>query len=86
LVQSTANRVAVSGNNFGEYTVDIDSSYVGQSTITTVGTIMSGTYQGSVIATTYGGLGQSSFTKGDLLLGNASGSLDVLPVGANGSM
>jgi hypothetical protein len=86
LVQPTANRIAVSGNSFGEYTVDIDAAYVGQASINTVGTISSGTYQGDVIATAYGGLGQSSFARGDLLLGNASGSLNVLPLGSAGKM
>jgi hypothetical protein len=86
LVQSTTDRVAVGGNGFAGYTIDIDANYAGQSTITTVGTITTGTYEGSVIATAFGGLGQSSFSQGALLLGNDSNGLNVVSLGANGTM
>lgn len=51
----TPNRIAVSGSG-----IDIASTYVGQATITTVGTIGTGTWQGTVIGTSYGGTGASS--------------------------
>jgi hypothetical protein len=86
LVQPTLNRIVISGNDFGEYSVDIASTYVGQTSITTVGTIAVGTYEGDVISTTYGGLGQSTYNSGDLLVGDISGSLAVLPLGTAGSM
>ena len=43
----TSNRISVNGN------IDIDSSYVGQASITTLGTIGSGIWQGTAIADTY---------------------------------
>jgi hypothetical protein len=43
--------------------------------ITTVGTIGTGTWQGSTISTLYGGTGQTSYTNGQLLIGNASNTL-----------
>lgn len=46
----TTNRITVSGA-----TIDISSSYVGQSSITTLGTITSGTWNGTTIAIANGG-------------------------------
>jgi len=48
----TNNRISISAD-----AIDISSSYVGQATITTLGTISTGTWQGSVIGGTYGGTG-----------------------------
>lgn len=45
---------------------------VTSSSLTTVGTISGGTWQGSVIGVAYGGTGQSSYTDGQLLIGNSS--------------
>lgn len=47
-LSGTLNRITISGG-----VVDISSSYVGQNTITTLGTITTGTWQGSSISTTY---------------------------------
>ena len=43
----TSNRISVNGN------IDIDAAYVGQASITTLGTIGSGIWQGTAIADTY---------------------------------
>jgi len=51
-VVGTADRITVNTDS-----VDIASTYVGQSTITTLGTIGTGTWQGTVIGATYGGTG-----------------------------
>jgi hypothetical protein len=48
----TANRISVAADS-----IDIASTYVGQTSITTLGTIGTGTWQGSVIGATYGGTG-----------------------------
>jgi hypothetical protein len=48
----TADRISISAD-----AIDISSSYVGQATITTLGTIGTGTWQGSLIGATYGGTG-----------------------------
>ncbi len=50
----TAGRVSVSAN-----AIDIDSTYAGQNTITTVGTITTGTWNGTDIAVGDGGTGAS---------------------------
>jgi hypothetical protein len=51
-VGGTTNRISISAD-----AVDISASYVGQATITTLGTIGTGTWQGTVIGATYGGTG-----------------------------
>jgi hypothetical protein len=44
------------------------------SSLTTVGTISGGTWQGSAIGVAYGGTGQSTFADGELLIGNSTGN------------
>ena len=51
----TANRISVTAD-----TIDIASSYVGQATITTLGTIASGTWAATDVAVAHGGTGLSS--------------------------
>jgi len=51
-VVGTADRITVNTDS-----VDIASTYVGQSSITTLGTIGTGVWQGTVIGATYGGTG-----------------------------
>ena len=51
----TANRITVVGNQ-----IDIAATYVGQASITTVGTIATGTWQGTVIGVGYGGTGATT--------------------------
>ena len=46
------------------------------------GIIISGAWAGNVITSLYGGTGQNSYTKGDLLAGTGA-TLSVLPVGSN---
>lgn len=64
-VVGTANRIAISAD-----AVDIASTYVGQTSITTLGTIGTGTWQGSVIAGQYGGTGVANTGKTITLGGN----------------
>ena len=54
----TANRISVATDS-----IDIASTYVGQSSITTLGTIGTGTWQGTVIGATYGGTGVNNGAK-----------------------
>lgn len=57
----TASRISVSNGNgvSGNPTVDIDSGYVGQASITTLGTITTGTWNATDVAVTAGGTGAS---------------------------
>jgi hypothetical protein len=54
-ITGTSNRISVTNGDgvSGNPTLDISSSYVGQATITTLGTIGTGTWQGTVINATY---------------------------------
>ena len=51
----TANRITVTGSQ-----VDIASTYVGQASITTVGTVGTGTWQGTPVGVAYGGTGANT--------------------------
>ena len=54
-VTGTTNRITSTGGTTP--VIDISASYVGQSSITTLGTIGTGVWQGTVIGGTYGGTG-----------------------------
>jgi hypothetical protein len=54
-VGGTTDRITVTADS-----VDIASTYVGQSSITTLGTIGTGTWQGTAVAIEYGGTGATS--------------------------
>lgn len=72
----TTNRITVSPN------IDIASNYVGQTSITTLGTITTGTWNGSTIQVANGGTGATSFTSNGVLFGNGTGSLQVTTAGS----
>jgi hypothetical protein len=54
----TSNRIDISAD-----AIDISTSYVGQTSITTLGTIGTGTWQGGVVAGQYGGTGVANTGK-----------------------
>ena len=54
-VSGTANRITSTGGSTP--VIDIAATYVGQSSITTLGTIGTGVWQGTVVGATYGGTG-----------------------------
>jgi hypothetical protein len=76
-----SNRISVSANK-----IDISENYVGQTSITTLGTVGTGTWNAGVITYAYGGTGQSTWAKGDLLYASASNTLSKLAAGTNGQM
>jgi len=80
-VGGTADRISVSADS-----IDIAATYVGQSTITTLGTIATGTWNGSTIAAIYGGTGQSTYAIGDILVGAAANTLNKLTLGGSGTV
>ena len=66
-------------------TVDIDANYVGQTSITTLGTIATGTWAGTTIAANYGGTGQTAYSVGDILYADTTNTLAKLSDVAAGS-
>lgn len=68
-VGGTTDRITVAADS-----IDIASTYVGQNTITTLGTVTTGTWNGGIIAGTYGGTGVNNGTKTITLGGNLTTS------------
>lgn len=78
----TANRITVGAGG-----IDIASNYVGQNTITTLGTVTTGTWNATTIATNRGGTGLTSFTSGGAVYATSTSALTTgtLPVGSGGT-
>jgi hypothetical protein len=68
-VVGTANRLSVAAD-----AIDIDSNYVGQATITTLGSIATGTWAATDVAIAHGGTGVSSHTGDGYWVSNAGGT------------
>jgi hypothetical protein len=79
-VNGTANRISVTGSSGPNPVVDLDSAYVGQTSITTLGTITTGTWNGATIAIANGGTGASTAQDGINELTQSVGAItgDVL--------
>lgn len=80
-VLGTTNRIAVTGTVDTGFTVDIDAAYVGQASITTLGTIGSGTWNGTAIDAAHGGTGQTTYAVGDILYASGTTALSALTIG-----
>jgi hypothetical protein len=65
--------------------VKISDTYVGQASITTLGTIATGTWNGNTIGVAYGGTGLTSYTIGDLIYASGATTLSKLPDVATGN-
>ncbi len=50
------------------------STWAGSSNVTTLGTISTGTWQGTTVAVNQGGTGQTTYTNGQVLIGNSTGN------------
>ena len=74
----TANRITVSAD-----AINIATNYVGQNTITTLGTITTGTWNGSTIAPTKGGTGLTTAAKGSVLVANTGDVFSALDGGGS---
>jgi len=73
-IAGTSNEIDVADDGDGTMTISISSTYAGNSNITTVGTITTGTWNADTIGVDYGGTGQTSYTNGQLLIGNTTGN------------
>lgn len=73
----TSGRITIGGTST-DPTADLSTSYVGQSSITTLGTITGGTWNASVVGPAYGGTGQSTYTTGDINYASATNTLSKL--------
>ena len=77
------NGTAVEGRSASEVKTDIGlgnventalSTWTGSTNITTLGTVATGTWEGTTVAVDQGGTGQTSYTNGQLLIGNTTGN------------
>lgn len=59
-------------------------STVVNSSLTTLGTIATGVWNGTAIASTYGGTGLTSYTTGDLIYSSSGNTLSKLGIGSTG--
>jgi hypothetical protein len=75
-VVGTSNRITVAADS-----IDIASTYVGQTSITTLGTIGTGTWQGTTVAVAYGGTGATSLTSNGIVYGNGTSAVGVTAAG-----
>jgi hypothetical protein len=64
-------------------TFSIKSTYSGQTSITTLGTIATGTWNATSIGATKGGTGLSTYTAGDMIYSSATNALSALAIGTN---
>jgi hypothetical protein len=86
-IAGTTNRVTVTNADgaSGNPTLDISTAYVGQATITTLGTVGTGVWQGTTVGATFGGTGQTSYAVGDILYANTTTTLAKLADIATGN-
>lgn len=84
----TSNRVTITNGDgvSGNPTFDIAATYVGQTSITTLGTIATGTWNGTAIGPTFGGTGQTTVAVGDILLGTGVNTWGKLAIGSSGTV
>ena len=75
----TAGSITLTGSAFS-----IDATYVGQASITTLGTITTGTWSATTISEVKGGTGQTGYAVGDLLYASSTTALSKLAAGTDG--
>ena len=80
-VIGTADKITVSAD-----AVTIASTYVGQTSITTLGTIATGTWEGTTVAVDQGGTGATTLTDGGVLLGSGTGAITATSVLGDGEI
>ncbi len=80
-VTGTAGRITSSGG--ATPIINIDPTYVGQTSITTLGTITTGTWNGTLLGVVFGGTGLSAIAQGDLLYGSSTNVITALTKDTN---
>lgn len=80
-VSGTTNRITSTGG--ATPVIDISANYVGQTSLTTLGTVTTGTWTATAIDATHGGTAQTSWATGDLLYASGANTLSKLAAGTN---
>lgn len=81
-VSGTLNRITSTGG--ATPVIDISAVYVGQTSLTTLGTITTGTWNATRIAEIYGGTNQNTYAVGDILYASGVNTLSKLTATTNG--
>ena len=83
-VSGTANRITSTGGITP--VIDIAATYVGQTSIVTLGTVTTGTWTATKVSEAYGGTNQSTYASGDILYASAINTLAKLPISTDGKV
>lgn len=88
VLTGTSARITITNGDgvAGNPTVDIDATYAGQTSITTLGTVGTGTWNATTIAVNKGGTGLTSYTTGMLLYASGTTTIAGLADVATGSV
>jgi len=83
-ITGTASRVSLTNGDgvAGNPTIDIDAAYVGQTSITTLGTIATGTWSGTGIVVGKGGTGVATLAARGIVYGNDASAVGVTAASA----
>jgi hypothetical protein len=79
-VGGTINRIVANNDS-----IDISANYIGQPSITTLGTVEVGTWEAESISPIHGGTGLTSYGTGDLLYASNATTLAKLPAATTGN-
>ncbi len=87
-ITGTANRLTVTNGDgqSGNPVLDISSNYSGQNSITTLGTISTGTWNGSTIGIGYGGTNSTSALNNNRIMVSTTGSIKEAAALTNGQL
>lgn len=85
-VVGTSNRITVDSTDPANPIVDISASYVGQSSITTLGTVTTGTWSATTIAVAKGGTGVTTIAAKSIWLANSADTITSVTPGAGQSI
>lgn len=80
-VSGTLNRITSTG--IVNPVIDIDANYIGQASITTLGTVTTGVWNGTAVDETHGGTNQTTYAQGDMLYASAANTLSKLAKDTN---
>lgn len=81
-VSGTTNRITSTGG--ATPVIDISAAYVGQTSLTTLGTVTTGVWNATAIGPTFGGTGITTYATGDILYASATNTLSKLAAAADG--
>lgn len=85
-VTGTTNRITVNNTDPANPVVDIAATYVGQTSITTLGTIATGTWAGTTVAVAHGGTGVTTIAAKSIWLANSLDTITSVTPGASQSI